>query len=92
MKHTPGPWPIEEEPADEEYWVTRVHYKVGPAKIIYNKADALLISEAPNMIDSLDAFLDIMDAMISDGIELSDGEAAARAQGLAVIARVRGES
>jgi hypothetical protein len=43
------------------------------------------------LIASLDAFLDIMDAMISDGIELSDNEAAARAQGLAVIAKVRGE-
>jgi hypothetical protein len=42
------------------------------------------------MIAALDAFLDIMDAMLADGIELSDNEAAARAQGLAVIARVRG--
>jgi len=44
-----------------------------------------------DLIASLDAFLDVMDAMLADGIELSDNEAAARAQGLAVIARLRGE-
>jgi hypothetical protein len=44
-----------------------------------------------DLIASLDAFLDVMDAMLADGIELSDNEAAARAQGLAVIARLRGK-
>jgi hypothetical protein len=58
----------------------------------HNEAGAKLIDAVPDMLSALDAFLDVMDAMMADGIELSDAEAAARAQGLAVIARVRGEA
>lgn len=92
-KHTPGPWATAE---GSTYCAIRTDARViADMRLMgfhYNKADAALIAAAPDLIASVDAFLDIMDAMIADGIELSDNEAAARAQGLAVIARVRGES
>ena len=92
MKHTPGPWTTAE---GSTYCAIRTDARViADMRLVglhYNKANARLIAAAPELIASLDAFLDVMDAMIADGIELSDNEAAARAQGLAVIARVRGD-
>ena len=79
MKHTPAPWLIEEEPADEEYWVTRVHYRVGPAKIVYSMEDATLIAATLDLLAALHAALDEEDANIAAGFEPSDWYAQARA-------------
>ena len=67
-KHTPGPWPIEYNNADEKsggQW-----FEVGPAKVWfpYNarsaiearaEADAHLISAAPDLLNALKALADV---------------------------------
>ena len=52
-QHTPGPWKIEKNDAYEEYWVQLEHYTVGPARIVFTKADAALIAAAPDLLDAL---------------------------------------
>lgn len=57
LKHTPGPWKIEYNDPEEEYWVTRPHYDAGPAKIIYNIEDARLIAAAPDLLEALEGVM-----------------------------------
>jgi len=99
MKHTTGPWHYLQG-HNGEFIITCESGGFAPIARVKGdkrttlkdaKANARLIAVAPDLVASVDAFLDIMDMMLADGIELSDDEAAARAQGLAVIARVRGE-
>jgi hypothetical protein len=52
-QHTPGPWEIEYNDPDEEYWVTLPHYDAGPAKIVYHIEDARLIAAAPDLLEAL---------------------------------------
>ena len=59
--HTPGPWKIRAEEADEEYWVTEDHYTVGPAKIVYKIEDARLIAAAPELLEALKGVLRVAD-------------------------------
>jgi hypothetical protein len=49
-QHTPGPWEIEYNDPNEEYWVTEPHYDAGPAKIVYHIEDARLIAAAPDLL------------------------------------------
>ena len=52
-QHTPGPWVIRKNDAYEEYWVQLEHYTVGPASIVFSKADADLIAAAPELLEAL---------------------------------------
>ena len=53
-QHTPGPWVIRKNDAYEEYWVQLEHYTVGPASIVFSKADADLIAAAPELLEALE--------------------------------------
>ena len=59
--HTPGPWEIRAEEADEEYWITEPHYTVGPASIVFNIEDACLIAAAPELLEALKLMIDTHD-------------------------------
>ena len=61
-QHTPGPWKITKNDAYEEYWVQLEHYTVGPARIVFTKADAALIAAAPDLLEALKSILEDMDS------------------------------
>lgn len=89
MHHsTPGPWVIETRltggfdiDADYEGERERVAFAVNPS-------NSALIAAAPDLLAALDELLRVtVDAMLADGITLTDEQQAARDQALAAIAR-----
>jgi hypothetical protein len=90
-KHTPGPWAIEYDNADDgsEQW-----YQVGPAKLSFSynatdeakqkaASDARLIAAAPELLEALKLFLAYDESDDEDGVAMmiayADAIQAARA-------------
>lgn len=97
-KHTPGPWPIEYDNADCRsggQW-----FNVGPAQVQFSysctdegearaRADANLISAAPELLAALEIFVSFLSEQYDeDLIEHADSMIRARA----AISKARGEA
>ncbi len=90
LKHTPGPWKIEYNDPEEEYWVTRPHYDAGPAKIIYNIEDARLIAAAPDLLAALQRILPFVDCIAAITREDINEYEQAYKDAIAAIAKAEG--
>lgn len=94
-KHTPGPWRVEGHnirceptPDNTGTFVAEMQSSRCPEQC---RADALLIAAAPELLEALDYLLEqTVDMDLKYGIELSEGEAEARAMALAAIAKACG--
>ena len=88
MHHsTPGPWFAAATPNIGRPMITdKDGWTIAPR--IENVSDARLIAAAPDLLAALDELLRVtVDAMLADGITLTDEQQAARDQALAAIAR-----
>jgi len=102
MKHTPGPWNLNDTFLDNGlYCVNAVCEQNGfknprVAEILTDhcidaeaKANAQLIAAAPELLEALDYLLEqTVDMDLKHGIELSEGEEDARKKALKVLAKI----
>ena len=72
-KHTPGPWVARAVPSskweteilDEEGYSIFAITKIGPRQAVCNRANALLIAAAPDMLATLEELLNVFDNNLS---------------------------
>lgn len=105
-KHTKGPWHTGQGNGEGSIFADEGRMRFENGTVLYpicrintgwdeaeDAANARLVAAAPELFEALHYLLEqTVDADLKYGIELSEGEADARAKALAVFAKISGES